>query len=848
MQTRSRNIAWPLALLATTACSGDAATPDPGSTGDEPVVSRFEVSPQEGFGAEGGDALLSWSVTDADRIRIEPGVGEVQGDQTTVSVTESTIFTLTATNDAGSSEAQAVALVATAENSDFDLTAQSATHQIDDALGRGEIDDATALQYKVFALHDDPRLPPRFDADGPMHGTEILLELRDRFDQLPAAVQAEMQPFLLPLEDPASWYSIRSTTASKGGEEDMFALPPLEGDRLVAGGRIRVRWQSSLNDFEKGLANTVVVAVLERSYAELTDLMGREPLGDGVDPNIYPVYVIGVGNRMGWVTPGEQTENGIPSHMVIDLRRILNRATNTDEIEALPSDVIAFTVAHEMLHSIGAVFGLDEPFSNEARWLHESSATWAANYVYPSLDWEHRYVGDFLRRTDLAMDDFSEPFSPYGSYLFHLMASELDGPERIRQFWEESEDRPVWTAIDRALGGELPNRYADFAAVNWNAGPVRQHLEWDNLEQGVATSTDAFETVEVTLDGAAIATIPLAIETPGVRGLTAKYFHLKFEDPDVRTLLFANGVNYELGREVPSDLIVEHDGDSFFVVNEVFTEVRARDTPTRLLVKSEGVWSGPYDLTLVPFVAFCQDLPEERVEELVFVFANGNFAPGDRAAVEPRGLQATILASNMACGAWTGTGTGISTTTPAPGTVDFSLLETNEVMLRDLLFTRTPSPISELVKGADSTNLGRYLYTGFFPTYQFSLADAAIDWTVNYDSTSGTQSCGGGGQLSLDETQAFGSLFTFNHSLPNDPNYRGHYIYVDPAVELEYEVECTESEGGTNSESFSLSFDSADEPISVAPDGSSISARTESTDVGGVSQNTEVWTWELLSR
>ena len=35
------------------------------------------------------------------------------------------------------------------------------------------------------------------------------------------------------------------------------------------------------------------------------------------------------------------------------------------------------------------------------------------------------------------------------------------------------------------LDGELPNRYADFAAVNWNAGPVRQHLEWDNLEPGV---------------------------------------------------------------------------------------------------------------------------------------------------------------------------------------------------------------------------------------------------------------------------------------------------------------------------------------------------------------------------
>lgn len=179
--------------------------------------------------------------------------------------------------------------------------------------------------------------------------------------------------------------------------------------------------------------------------------------------------------------------------------------------------------------------------------------------------------------------------------------------------------------------------------------------------------------------------------------------------------------------------------------------------------------------------------------------------------------------------------------------MDFSLLETNEVSLQDLLFARSPEPISELVKGADSTNFGAYLYTGYLWTYQFSLVDAAINWTINYDTSSGGRSCGRGGQLFLDETQTFGSLFTFNHSLPNDPNYRNHYIFVDPAVSLEYEVECDDGEGGTRSGNFSLDFDSADEPMSVAPNGSLISGRTESTSVGGVAEYSEVWTWDLLS-
>lgn len=838
-------------------CASDSSdpVPDAGVLDGAPVIERFEVAPAAGLGAGGGEVVLSWSVSDADVVRIEPGIGAIDGTEASVAITESIVFTLTAENERGRAEASAVAFVGPTENPDFDLTGRSVSDQIDDALAAGTIDEITALQYEVFALHGDARLPPEYDAIGPMHGTAILFELLERFESLSAAVQEEMRPFVFPIDDPQSWYAIRSASSQKGssdGDDGFPDLPPMEGDLLIADGRVRLQWQASFNDGDELFVRTVVAQALTRSYTELTELMGRAPLGDGEDPSIYPVYVIGNPRTqaMGWVTPTSETPDGWKSHMTIDIFRITARSSVTDELHWLPSDLVAFVVAHELFHSIGAVFGLEEPFGAFAHWLHESTATWAAHYVYPALNWEHRYTEDFLRGADLSLDDLQdrEDKREYGSYLFHLFVSErAGGPEQIRRFWEESEKHAALSAINEALGDELVERWADFAAINWNAGPVRLHAQWDDLNEGVSSQPDAIHAVDMALEGAPFATIPLAIEDPGVRSLSAQYHHLTFDDPNVRTILLSNGFNYELGAGVPADLIVEHDGNAFYVVNEVFTEIRARNTRARLLVKSQGSWTGPYDLTLVPFVAFCQDLPEERVEELVLIYANGNFEADERDPIEARGMEPTVLVSNMACGRWSGSARGTDTGTPAPGTSDYSLLDVTEVFLNDLVFSRDPIPIEELVTGSSTTNLGQYLFSAFVgSSYRFDLVRADADWTKNYSTSTPSQSCEGGGQISLDETQLFGGLWTFNHFLPTDPNYRSHWIDIRPEVSLEYEVVCEEGLGGVNTDNFSLdNFD--DESFPVENDGVLIQGRTESRTQAGVADRREVWTWDLAA-
>jgi len=842
-----------VALVLLAACASAPSGDDTGTAEGAPVIERFEVSPGGGLEQGGGEVTLSWTVTDADSVRIDPDLGAVDGTEAVTTVTESTSFTLTASNARGSTEATVIALVASDEPPGVDLLAFSAADQIDEALALGTIDEVTALRYKIFAVHGDKRLPPEYDAEGPIHGTPIMFELAQRFDGLTAEVKDEMRPFLLPPDLPESWYGTRSGSAQKADDNDAAAFPPLEGDLLVAGGRVRLKWQASFTESEKQFVRTVVGQALTYSYAQLTELMGRTPIGDGDDPDVYPVYVMGDASAsgLGWTSPTSETAQGWRSHLTLNLYRIIIRTIDFPELLVLPSELASWVVAHELFHAIGATFEFEDICADEVLWLHESSATWAGNYVYPEFDYEHRFAGELLQIPDRPLDD-SAAVTPvahrYGGYLFHLFATErLGGPNLMREFWEESERQHVVPAIDEVLDGKLPEVWADVAVTNWNAGPVRLHSEWDDLDEGVATHTEAFTTVDVTLGGEPTRIIPVPVAEPGVNALAAQYVRIEFDDPSVRSLLFSNGFNYELGRGVPSDLIVEHEGDAFYVANEVFTEVRARNTQTRLLVKSQGQWSGPYDLTVVPFVAFCQDLAEESVEELVFIFINGNFETAKRAPVKPRGLQPSFLASNMACGAWVGTAGGSSTGSPAPGNPDLSYSEVTRVSLTELSFSREPVPMEELVRGWPATNLGTYLFSTYVgPSYWFELSEGKANWTETYASSDPAQSCEGSGSVDLDQAQLYGILGTYNHVLPNDPTYRGHFIDVGPLTELTYQVSCELGPGGTRRSNFSLgTFDDDTPPIES--DGATILGSSERLTEAGIVNDLERWTWDLFA-
>lgn len=83
----------------------------------------------------------------------------------------------------------------------------TAIELIDAALAQGQIDDMTALVYKVYAVFGDPRLPAEYRSPDKAirEGTEVMAEAMGRYDALPAETQALLLPFLLPPYYQGSW-------------------------------------------------------------------------------------------------------------------------------------------------------------------------------------------------------------------------------------------------------------------------------------------------------------------------------------------------------------------------------------------------------------------------------------------------------------------------------------------------------------------------------------------------------------------------------------------------------------------------------------------------------------------
>lgn len=88
----------PLLILFFTACQEPTPPTPPAS---KPTINSFTATPPS-LPAGGGSVTLSWNVEGATTLEIDGGVGAVTGTSKTVSVTSNKTFTLTATNDAGS--------------------------------------------------------------------------------------------------------------------------------------------------------------------------------------------------------------------------------------------------------------------------------------------------------------------------------------------------------------------------------------------------------------------------------------------------------------------------------------------------------------------------------------------------------------------------------------------------------------------------------------------------------------------------------------------------------------------------------------------------------------------------
>lgn len=153
----------------------------------------------------------------------------------------------------------------------------SSAQLIDQAQSGGAISLESALEYKVFAMFGDPRLPAASHGDdSAVFESDALWLVAQHWSELSAAAQAILLPFLVPPAYVGSWYSPAPAAAARQFERLAQSSAPLTSPcqapqiasnwasvALTLGGHVRVWYDTyQIGDLSKAIADGIMDAGL----------------------------------------------------------------------------------------------------------------------------------------------------------------------------------------------------------------------------------------------------------------------------------------------------------------------------------------------------------------------------------------------------------------------------------------------------------------------------------------------------------------------------------------------------------------------------------------------------------
>lgn len=534
---------------------------------------------------------------------------------------------------------------------------------IDGAVTRGEIDADTALVYKVYAAFADPRLPQQYRGDDrDVRDSMIMAEVNARFDSLPAQTQSLLAPFLLPPSAPGSWLEQREAGAQAGaGVQGPAAIT---WGKAPAVGNKAVVWYHHAGD--QAIAEGIAQILTADVWPKLTGLMGREPKSDGLltrnngGDGRFDVYLVHfpppTDPDKGWLagqapaydprqSGGQAGCQETPSYVLLDSR--------------LEDKVLKSTLVHEFMHAIQWTFPVKVGcmYPGEYAWFAEASATWAEHYVYKGFQTEQEYAKYFLDKPYLPLEDKSGKSHVYGAYLwpFYLTQGQSapSRPTVIRSIWEAFKDNTSLEAIDKSIPGGFKQQWAGFVLRNWNDGPVTDYQDWDELSKRVPPSQ--ILELDGTLEGKrAVRELPLVEDIPH---LTARYYRIPLDDPDVHRVTFFNGLNYALSEATVTNRLGQPWGNGQTSWQTLKWSEGSDENREYVNIwaipRVSGVWKKPEDLTNLPYRTFCRDKSDEKVEALIVIISNSAWDDTDFKP-QPDDLAPTLFYSNIPCDGWQG--------------------------------------------------------------------------------------------------------------------------------------------------------------------------------------------------
>lgn len=505
---------------------------------------------------------------------------------------------------------------------------------IDQALADGQLDHETALLYKTFAAFLDPRLPAEYAGDEPgivdpdfLWAAKVdyfdILNLDDPDNLSPESLELQetLAPFLIPPMYSGSWWDLQQSQAAGMAtslsmsattlpcnplRENCPLLTPLHW-KYLAGNQVNVWYQTRYETEDLAKAWEILAEIETKAWPNLTAYMGAAPLPDrgalvafeGPDSKL-DIALVNM-DPQGQIHPSFLVKGCGQSSTYI----LINRAAAFADLGPI--------AVHEFMHAIQFAMPVKDCLTLRYKTLMESTANWAVDFIYgKQKQWEHQHIYAYTDDITRSLLDEDPVIRPYGAHLFPLYLTKSGDLGAVQRAWNLAAQNSQPQVFEQVVN--LEDIWPQFGARLWNQPPLDELSQWDDISRKVQTGLE-----EINLDLAGQGQFDLVVDPyDGLPGLSARLFHVVFHDSMIRTAAFFNGFTFRLHyHEVP-------EFGQAVKADQLSAEQR-KGAHLHALVKINGIWENSLrDWTNIPYILFPQDLPFERVDELLLVFSNSS--------------------------------------------------------------------------------------------------------------------------------------------------------------------------------------------------------------------------------
>lgn len=511
------------------------------------------------------------------------------------------------------------------------LTAPTSADKILADVEAGNLDETTALLYRIYAIFGDPRLPAEYGSANWSEDIAAIAQALDQLDTLPSEIAAELRPFLVRPTDPESVFFGSAATAALSPSRAAIGSPITAAHAAFATTRTAASvvcntgwgyldgaypfrvWGPCGTDIENEIIT--VATMMERLWAEETAFMGRDPIKDLGGPDRggsdrIDIYLVSTcATRAGMChTPGPfgialwsldfEGAAASPSRATSAFV-VINRAL-------IARGIVEATLAHEFFHVLQFAYNQRGGFgASSYHWFYEASATWAEWHFVPGAGAQEG--GTFVRYLGFQATEFSlqstQSTNAYRSFAWPLfMEQEAGGASAIAKAWQSIRGRVGERAFSEAVNAQLSfdARFRDFAVVNYN-----QELPGDPIKKlfpGGAVDPDRVPP----LDPRSSDSRTLAANPPGTPPL--KIFEIL---PPLYAAYRPFTVNDDVGQ-----ITVDFSGlrPSVILDVDVLLKIKGKDWKRQELPDGK--------------TRFCTAVDDEDVEEFIIILSDHDWGPG----------------------------------------------------------------------------------------------------------------------------------------------------------------------------------------------------------------------------